>query len=77
MFWESIMNNLPMVILLCLAIIICGADLIKAIGVWKSKRDDTITKEVEKKQKKIDLANALANLDSKITEINKTLEKQN
>jgi chromosome segregation ATPase len=76
MFWEYILSNLPLVIILILAIIICGADLIKAIGVWKAKKQESIDKEVNIKKEKDALTETLLRLESKLGSIDKKLEDQ-
>ena len=42
--WDILTKNMPIMILIVAAIIICGADLIKAIGVWSKSRKDVITR---------------------------------
>ena len=74
--WNLIIKNLPLVVLLILAIIICGADLIKAIGVWKGKRKEKIDSEVQKCQDEKDLLKVLQDLQSSIGAVNKKLEEQ-
>ena len=76
MFWEYILNNLPLVIILILAIIICGADLIKAIGVWKEKRKEQIDSKVKECQNEADLISTLQELRNDVKAANKKLEEQ-
>ena len=66
-WWETLFNNLPLTILLILAVIFCGADLIKAIKVWKDKRKEDIQTAVDKRTKETELNNTL-------TDIQKTLK---
>ena len=42
--WDTLLNNLPLAIVLIIAAIICGADLIKAISVWRAERKKKIDK---------------------------------
>ena len=37
--WDIVLQNLPTILLVLLAGVICGAELIKAIGVWREERD--------------------------------------
>ena len=51
--WGTLINYLPVTIILIIAIIVCGADLIKAINVWKQekkKRRDKLLQEAEEKR---------------------------
>jgi hypothetical protein len=45
--WDVLLQNLPAVILIIIATIICGAELIKAIRVWKEERDRRVNQQVE------------------------------
>ena len=76
MWWELIKNNLALVILLTLAIIICGADLIKAIGVWKAKRKASIDAKVQKQQEEKNLLDTLKELRADVKEANEKLKEQ-
>lgn len=74
--WEYILNNLPLIIILGIAIIICGADLIKAIKVWKDEKKKIIDKEVESCEEKKALNETLLELKNQLANINKKLETQ-
>ena len=74
--WDILLQNLPTVILLIIVGIICGADLIKAIAVWKKERDDRVGKQVEKKQKENDLNTTLLNFQSSLEQLHKKLDDQ-
>ena len=80
--WDILIQNLPLAILLVLATIICGADLIKAIGVWKAKRKEKIDAVVQKKEEENelhktlkDMQASLAQLHNKVDDRDKRLEK--
>ena len=45
--WDILLQNLPTVILVTIALIICGAELIKAIRVWREERDRRVNQQVE------------------------------
>jgi hypothetical protein len=45
--WDIIFQNLPTILLATLAIIICGAELIKALRIWKEERDRRVNHQVE------------------------------
>lgn len=72
--WETLLQNLPTVILLLVAIIICGADLIKAIRTWREERDKKVNEIVEEKQKKINLSVEFSRLHERFDAIEKRLD---
>jgi len=72
--WDILLQNLPIVILVTLAIIICGAELIKSIRVWKEEHDKRINKKVEEKQEKIDMQSEFNSLHTKLDEVIKILD---
>lgn len=51
MFWEVLTANWPIAIVFVLAVIICGAELIKAIRIWREEKKNRINTEVAKVQK--------------------------
>ena len=75
--WDILIQNLPLAILLVLAIIICGADLIKAIKVWKEHKDEKINKQIESCNKETELINTLTSLQNKLNDIEEKLTNQN
>jgi len=76
MWWEKILENLPVVIICVLAIIFCGADLIKALGVWKASRKKKIDEEVQKAEKEINLEKTLTDINSTLIKMQATIESQ-
>ena len=56
--WDELFKHLPTLMLIGIAVIICGADLLKAIRVWKDERtkrrkvitDDNILIKKKKRQ---------------------------
>ena len=74
--WDILLQHLPFTILIILAIIICGADLIKAISVWKAKRKERIQQGVQEQQEKNTLTETLKNLQTSINFIHEKFDKQ-
>ena len=74
--WDILLQNLPLVIILILAVIICGADLIKAGGVWKKKRQEKIDEEVNKNNRENELAQTLKALQQEVKNANQKLAEQ-
>lgn len=74
--WDIILQHLPLIIILTIATIICGADLIKAIGVWKAKRKEVIDAKIKKKQEETELAETLKSFQEELIKINTKLNSQ-
>lgn len=72
--WDVLLQNLPTMILLLIAIIICGADLIKALRVWKEEREKKVDEAIEEKQEKVSLATEFARLHERFDIIEKRLD---
>ena len=71
--WDILLQHLPLTIILTIAVIICGADLIKAIGVWKAKRKERVDAEVKKQEDENKLTETLKNMQTQLSEIDKKL----
>jgi predicted nuclease with TOPRIM domain len=74
MFWEALLQNLPTVILIILALIICGAELIRAIRIWKEERQNKINQQTEERQKEFDMQKEFDRLHERFDEIDKRLD---
>lgn len=74
--WSYIKENLALVIFLIIAIIICGADLIKAISVWKNKKTEAVNSAVKKKQDETNLIKTIENLGDQFDGIFEKLNEQ-
>ena len=72
--WDIIIQNLPTIILVGFAIIICGAELIKAIRVWKDERERNINGRIEEQNQEAATQNAIAELNAKSDAILESLE---
>jgi cation transport regulator ChaB len=64
--WDIVMQNLPTIILVVFATIICGAELIKAIHVWRDERDRRINGRIEEQNHELATQNAIAELITKL-----------
>lgn len=67
--WDELMKNLPSVLLVTIAIIICGADLIKAIRVWKEERKNRRKEITDAYQEEINLKNEFKKIHERFDEI--------
>lgn len=68
-FWKFLSENLLLAILVVVAIIICGADLIKAIGVWRQRGE-------EKLQKNRNLTDDLKKIQESLELLHNKVDKQ-
>ena len=67
--WDELIKNLPSVLLVTFAIIICGADLIKAIKVWKEERKNRRKEITDAYQEEINLKNEFKKIHERFDEI--------
>ena len=73
--WDIVLQNLPTIVILTLAFIICGAELIKALKVWREANQQQINAEVQKQQKDTELLQEIKSLHDKMDQVNETLGK--
>lgn len=67
--WDVLLQNLPIVILVILAGIICGAELIKSLRVWKEERDKRVDGAVKAKQKELNVLDEFEKLHTRFDQI--------
>lgn len=72
--WDNLLQNLPVVIVLIVAGIICGADLIKSIRVWREERDNKINKEVQSKLDSMNFQKEFEALHNRFDEMESRLD---
>ena len=72
--WDVLLQNLPTASLLLVAIIICGADLIKAWKVWRDEHQRKVDNAVEEKQKELDIQTEFNRLHERFDQIDKRLD---
>lgn len=71
--WDVLLQNLPTAILLGIASIICGADLIKATRVWKEERKKKVDEIVEDRQQEVNLQAEFARLHERFDSVEERL----
>ena len=71
--WDVLLQNLPTIILITIAVIICGAELIKAIRVWREERDRRVNAQIESQNQEQCQQNAIQELNNKMDLILSTL----
>ena len=64
--WDVLLQNLPTIILVTIAVIICGAELIKALRVWNEEKTKRVNQQVEEQNQEQAQQNAIAELSSKM-----------
>ena len=74
--WDLIIQNLPTVILIILAIILCGAELIKAISVWKSKGKEVVDENVQKREEEKELQKTLKDIQTSLSQMHNKIDDQ-
>lgn len=77
MWWDVILNNLPLVLLLTLAVIICGADLIKAGREWKSVAQKRAEKKTQEALEEKELKDTLIELKTLTKSLSDKFDQQN
>lgn len=71
--WDILLQNLPTILLIVLAAIICGAELIKALRVWNEERKKKINKAIAENQREINLAEEFRKIHERFDSIDKRL----
>ena len=77
--WDTLLNNLPLVITILLAVFLCGMEIYKHIKTLKQDRDARINEAVAERQHDIDMQNEFNKLHTKLDEMaekhNQTMER--
>lgn len=71
--WDIVLQNLPTIIIVAIAAIICGAELIKAIRVWKEEHQKKIDKKKEEENKEASVQETLKQILSMLGSVNQKL----
>lgn len=72
--WDTILSNIPATMVILIAVIICGAELIKAIKVWREAAKERRQKEQNSIQKEIDMKAEFKALHDKLDSIDGRLD---
>lgn len=72
--WDIIFNNLPMVILIIIAIFFCAIEIIKGIQFFKELKNKTVNEAVEERQQAIDIQAEFNKLHERFDEIQDELK---
>ena len=74
--WDTLLQNPFLVIVVVLAVIICGAELIKAIGVWKKHGKDKYDKDNALNTKLEKIFERLDSIEESIDSLHEKSDKQ-
>lgn len=77
--WDIIFNNLPMVILIIIALFFCTIEVIKGVQFFKELKNKRVNEEVEERQQEIDIQAEFNKLHERFDEIQdklKTVEER-
>jgi predicted nuclease with TOPRIM domain len=72
--WDIIFNNLPMVILIIIALFFCAIEIIKGIQFFKELKNKTVNEAVEERQQEIDMQAEFNKLHERFDEIQDELK---
>lgn len=72
--WDVLLPNLPTIILVIIALIICGAELIKAIRVWREERDTRLNAAIAQRQEQINLREEFERIHARFDAIDERLD---
>lgn len=72
--WDVIIQNFPLVLLILLACFLCGAEVIKALKIWREERDRRQNVANEEQQRETDQQNVLQQILDTLTSIGTSLQ---
>jgi hypothetical protein len=64
--WDILLQNLPTIILAIIVVIICGAEIIKALRVWREEKTNRINQQIEEQNQEQAQQNAMTELSLKM-----------
>ena len=73
--WDILFNNLPLTILIIVALFFCGIEIIKGIQFLKGLKDKQVDQKVEERQQEIDIQAEFQKLHSRLDQIDSRLDE--
>lgn len=73
--WDILFQNWPILIVVIIAIIICGAELIKAIKVWRDAGQAKIDKKVSEQQEEAEIKKGIQTILDRLDKLDERLDK--
>ena len=72
--WDILIDNFATVVLILIAILFCGAEVIKAYHVWKDEHDKRATKKRAEQEHNEDLTNTLNKILTRLDSVDSRLD---
>lgn len=73
--WDILFNNLPLTILIIVAIFFCTIEVIKGVQFFKGLKDKQVDQKVEEKQQEIDIQAEFQKLHGRLDQIDSRLDE--
>lgn len=73
--WDILFSNLPMTILIIIALFFCGIEIIKGIQFLKGLKDKRVNEEVEERQQEINIQEEFQKLHNRLDQIDTRLDE--
>ena len=73
--WDILFNNLPLTILIIVALFFCTIEVIKGIQFLKGLKDKQVDQKVEEKQQEIDIQAEFQKLHGRLDQIDSRLDE--
>lgn len=72
--WDILFNNLPMVILIIIALFFCTIEVIKGVQFFKELKNKKVNEVVEERQQEINIQEEFQRLHNRFDQIDKRLD---
>lgn len=72
--WDVLLNNLPTVILIVVALFFCATEVIKAVRVWKEEHKKHVDGEIQRQQNEVNIEEEFKKLHERFDQIDKRLD---
>lgn len=73
--WDILFNNLPLTILIIVALFFCTIEIIKGVQFLKGLKDKQVDQKVEEKQQEIDIQAEFQKLHGRLDQIDSRLDE--
>lgn len=72
--WDVLLNNIPLVLTIILALLICGTQVYQNIKIWKEARQNQVNEQVAERQHELDIQNEFKKLHDKLDDLSEKYE---
>ena len=73
--WDILFNNLPLTILIIVALFFCTIEIIKGVQFFKGLKDKQVDQKVEERQQEIDIQAEFQKLHNRLDQIDSRLDE--